>query len=113
MQVQVRTDHHVDGDEKLIAFVEEQVVAGLAPYADRIMSVQVHLSSESGARRGPADLACMIEVRATRRGPVVVRRHAVTKDGGVHAAVDAMREVLSRLFGRLEDRHRGADSIRR
>jgi len=112
MQIQVRTDYHVDGDEALIAFVEEQVTAGLAPYADRIMSVQVHLSAESGARKGPADLACMIEVRPTRRGPVVVRRHAVTKDGGIRAAVDGMREVLGRLFGRVDQRHAGAETIR-
>ena len=113
MQIQVRTDYHVDGDDELIAYVEEQVTAGLAPYAERITSVQVHLSAESGARKGPADLACMIEVRPTRRGPVVVRRHAATKDGGIHAAVDGMREVLARLFGRLDERHPGAETIRR
>jgi hypothetical protein len=112
MQIQVRTDYHVDGDEELIAFVEEKVREGLAPYADRIMSVQVHLSSESGARKGPADLACMIEVRPARRGPVVVRRHAATKDGGINAAVDGMRGVLGRLFGRSDVHHAGADSIR-
>ena len=112
MQIQVRTDYHVDGDEQLIEYVEEQVNDGLAQYADRIMSVQVHLSEESGARKGPADLVCMIEVRPSRRGPVVVRRHAATKDGGVTAAVDAMGTVLGRLFGRSDQRHPGAETIR-
>ena len=64
------------------------------------------------SRKGPADLVCMIEVRPSRRGPVVVRRHAATKDGGVTAAVDGMRTVLGRLFGRSDERHPGADTIR-
>jgi hypothetical protein len=54
----------------------------------------------------------MIEVRPARRGPVVVRRHAATKDGGINAAVDGMRGVLGRLFGRSDEHHAGADSIR-
>ena len=112
MRIEVRTDHHVAGDRALVEHVQEQVDAGLASYADRVMSVQVHLTAGSGARTGPADLVCMIQVRASRRGPVVVRRHASTENGGVDAAVDGMRQVLGRLFGRVDQRHPGARTIR-
>jgi hypothetical protein len=40
LQIQVRTDHHVDGDEALIAFVRERVGTVLAPYAARITGVE-------------------------------------------------------------------------
>ena len=112
MEIQVRTDYHVDGDESLIAFVEQRVAAGLEPYLLRTSSAQVHLSEESGARKGPADLVCMIEVRPHGHAPVVVRRHAATKDEVVRSAVDGMRVVLDRLFDRLDERRSGARSVR-
>jgi hypothetical protein len=113
MDIQVRTDYHVDGDEGLIAFVRDEVTAGLAPYDARITSVHVHLSEESGARKGPPDLVCMIEVRPTRHAPVVVKRHATTKDEVIRSAVDGMRVVLERMVGKLDGRHAGAPTIRR
>jgi hypothetical protein len=112
MDIQVRTDYHVKGDEGLTAFVQGEVGAGLEPYRTRIGSVQVHLSEESGARKGPHDLVCMIEVRPNGHEPVVVRRHAATKDEVIRAAVTATRGALERLFSRLDERHPGAASIR-
>jgi hypothetical protein len=112
MDIQVRTDYHVKGDEGLTAFVQDEVGAGLEPYRTRIGSVQVHLSEESGARKGPHDLVCMIEVRPNGHEPVVIRRHAATKDEVIRAAVAATRGTLERLFSRLDERHPGAASIR-
>jgi hypothetical protein len=113
MDIQVRTDYHVNGDEALTAFVKDTVGTALEPYGTRLGSVQVHLSEESGARKGPHDLVCMIEVRPTGHEPVVVRRHAATKDEVIRAAVAGTRTALERLFGRLDARHPGAASIRR
>jgi hypothetical protein len=114
MDIQVRTDYHVNGDATLTDFVKDEVAAGLEPFLARITSAQVHLTEESGARKGPHDLVCMIEVRPTGHAPVVVKRHAATKDDVVRSAVDGMRVVLERLFGRLDDdRHVGAETIRR
>jgi hypothetical protein len=113
MDIQVRTDVHVDGDEALTRFVTDTVTTGLATYRTRLGSVQVHLSEESGARKGPHDLVCMIEARPSGHGPVVVRRHAATKDEAIRAAVTRTREALDRLFGRLDARHAGASTIRR
>lgn len=113
MDIQVRTDYHVNGDEGLISYVEQEVSTGLEPFARRITSVQVHLGEESGARKGPPDLRCVLEARLTGHEPVVVRRHATTKDELVRGAVEGMRVALERLYGRLDERHPGADTIRR
>jgi hypothetical protein len=112
MDIQVRTDYHVNGEQALIEFVQDEVAAGLDPFSDRITSVQVHLSEESGAHKGPHDLRCMVEVRPTGHEPVAVRNRAATKDDAVRGAVDQMYGVLTRLFGRLDQRHPGAETIR-
>ena len=113
MDIQVRTDYHVQGEEALIAFVQDEVAAGLEPFLERITSVQVHLSEESGARKGPPDLRCMIEVRPVGRDPLAVTHHASTKDDAVHGATDSMRATLARLFDRLDEGRPGAATIRR
>lgn len=112
MDIQVRTDYHVKGEQALIEFVKDEVAAGLDPFGERITSVQVHLSEESGAHKGPHDLRCMVEVRPTGHEPVAVRNRAATKDEAVRGAVDQMHGVLTRLFGRLDQSHPGADTIR-
>ena len=113
MDVQVRTDYHVNGDEGLIAHVEAEVSKGLEPFARRITSVQVHLTEESGARKGPPDLRCVLEVRTTGRAPVVVTHRATTKDALLRGAISDMRTALERTFGRTDAPHIGGDTIRR
>jgi hypothetical protein len=113
MDIQVRTDYHVKGDAGLNAYIEDEVAAGLEPYLVRLTSVHVHLSEESGARKGPPDLRCMIQVRPAHHEPVVVTRHASTKEEVIRSAIDGMRIALDRLFGRLSGgRRTGADTIR-
>ena len=92
MDIQVRTDYHVNGDEGLIGHVEREVSEGLEPFARRITGAQVHLSEESGARKGPPNLRCVIEVRAAGRAPLAVTSHAATKD----AVTKADKPVKSR-----------------
>jgi hypothetical protein len=113
MDIQVRTDYHVDGDQGLIAYVEQQVSTGLGAFSEKITSVQVHLSEESGARKGPHQLRCVLEVRLGGHAPAVVTRRGTTKDVVVHGAVVDMHHVHERLYGRLDTRHGGAETIRR
>lgn len=117
MDIQVRTDYHVDGDQGLIAYVEQQISTGLEAFSEKITSVQVHLSEASGARKGPHELRCLIEARLGGHAPVAVRHLGSTKDAVIRGAVTDMRNVLERLYGRLDTRHGGAhggaETIRR
>jgi hypothetical protein len=113
MDIQVRTDYHVDGDQGLIAYVEQEVSTGLEAFSQKITSVQVHLSEESGARKGPHELRCVMEARLRGHAPVVVTRRGSTKDVVVHGGTTDLRHALERLYGRLDTRHGGAETIRR
>ncbi|MGY2876045.1 hypothetical protein ACVW00_003235 [Marmoricola sp. URHA0025 HA25] len=113
MEIQVRTDRHVKGDDELIAFVASTVVTGLGPCAARVMSAHVHLTAERISRVGPPELRCLLEVRPRGHAPLAVTHGASTKDDAVRGAAADMRGVLERMFERIDARHPGADTIRR
>jgi hypothetical protein len=113
MEIQVRTDHHVRGDEALIEFIASEVVTGLGPCAARVMSVHVHLTADSVTRVGSAALRCLLEVRPRGHAPLAVSHGASTKDEAVRGATADMRGVLERMFDRVDGRRRGAETIRR
>ncbi len=112
MEIQVRTDRNVTGAPELIAEVEREVIDGLHVFSDRITTVQVHLGDENGDKWGDADSRCMIEVRPNGHPPVAVTHHAATMDEAISGAARQMHARLESLFGRLDDRHPGAPTIR-
>ncbi len=112
MDIQVRTDHNVTGAPELIAEVEREVIDGLGVFGHRITTVQVHLGDENGDKWGDADSRCMIEVRPAGHAPVAVTHHAATMDAAISGAARQMHARLESLFGRLDDAHPGAPTIR-
>jgi hypothetical protein len=113
MEIQVHTDRHIRGQEELISFIGFEVVAGLGPCAERVTSAHVHLTAERLSRTGPAELRCLVEVRPRGHAPLAVTHRASTNDAAVRGAVDDMRQVLERMFHRIDERRPGADTIRR
>jgi len=111
MEIQLRTDRHLRGVEELASFVGFEVVTGLGPCAARVASAHVHLTAESGARTGPPELRCLLEVRPRGHAPLAVTHRAPTNDAAIRGAVDDMRGVLERMFRRIDGR-RHAETIR-
>lgn len=109
MQIQVHADHNVAGASELTSYVENQVRADLRAFVDRIISVDVHVRHESAAKRGGDEVRCLIEARPAGHEPVVTRHHATS---AVDEAAREMRSRLQGIFGRLDERHPGADTIR-
>src|SRR4051794_24753939 len=96
MQIQVHTDHNIDGSDKFAAWVSEVFEASLSTVSGRISRVEIHLTDENGAKKnGTADMRCAVEARIEGRGPVAVSAQADT----IQAAVTAAKDKLSRLIG--------------
>jgi hypothetical protein len=112
MEIQVRTDHHVRGDEELISYVGFEVVAGLGSCAERVTSAHVHLTAEHVGRRGQTVLRCVLEVRPRGHAPLAVSHRAQTKDAAIRGAVEDMRGILERMLHRIDVRQAGAETIR-
>jgi ribosome-associated translation inhibitor RaiA len=103
MKIQVNTDTHIDGHERLAAHVSTTIEHALKRFTDHITRVEVHLSDENGDKTGPQDQRCMLEVRLEGRQPVAVTEHANTQEQAVNGATQKMLRLLDSTLGRLND----------
>ena len=106
MQIQINTDHNVQGYESAAATVREKVKHALARYSSHITRVEVHLGHENGTKRGSDDKRCMMEARLEGHQPVAVTHYAATIVQAIDGAAEKLLHRLERTLGRLHS-HRG------
>jgi ribosome-associated translation inhibitor RaiA len=111
MQIQVNTDHNIEGREGLARHIEADVRAALGRFGDQITRVEVHLSDENGAKSGNDDKRCRMEARCAGRQPVAVSHDATTLQGAYDGAAKALQRLLESTLGKSH-RHKGGASIR-
>lgn len=104
MEIQVRTDRRLLHVEELDAFIGFEVVDGLGPCARRVLSAHVHLTVDHFAPRGQPELSCVLEVLPHDHVPLAVTHRAATNAEAVRGAVGDMRDVLERMFRRIDAR---------
>jgi len=103
MKIQLNTDVHIEGTEALAAQVNATVEQALERFGEQITRIEVHLSDESGGKRGQRDQRCMLEARLEGRQPVAVTEHAATLEQAVHGAALKLAHLLDSTLGRLHD----------
>ena len=105
MQIQVNTDRHVQNDERLTAHVRAKVEDELRRFAERITRVEVHLSDvNSGAKRGDADIRCLMEARLNGLNPTAVTDKAATVELAVAGAAEKLKRSIQSTLERLQQR---------
>ena len=104
MLVQVTTDNHIQGRERLVAEVTASVEDSLRRFAPQIMRLQVHLTDENGKKSGDNDKACKLEARLSGLPPVGVSASGGSVDQAVAAALDKLHSLLDHKLGRLADK---------
>ncbi len=105
MLIQVNTDNHIDGREKLAAEVQASVESALERFAERLTRVEVHLSDENSRAKTHGDpMRCRLEARPAGQQPVVVTADGATIDQAVSVATKKLEKLLESAFGRLDDR---------
>ncbi len=103
MQIQVNTDHNIEGREALAAQVSSTVESELSLVADHITRVEVHLSDENGDKVGHNSKRCLLEARLEGRQPVAVTYQAATVDEAVDGAAKKLARLIESTLGRLRD----------
>jgi len=106
MQIQINTDRHIEGDERLTAWASGVVEQALSHVRDRITRVEVHLSDENGDKSGQHDKRCMMEARLEGRQPIAVTHQAATMDQAVNGAAEKLTGAIESILGRQRDQHR-------
>ena len=110
MQVQINTDHNVEGHEALAGHISGVVKSALNSLSDHITRVEVHLTDESGHKDTQNDKRCMMEARLEGRQPIAVTHHATTLHEAVGGAADKLTRRVESTLGRLRDqRGRASD----
>jgi ribosomal subunit interface protein len=103
MQIQVRTDNHIAGSERLTEHVETVVADALSRFGTRVTRVEVHLSDENAHKTGGADKRCALEARLAGMQPIAVTASAATLNQAIDAASDKLQTALDRAISRKED----------
>lgn len=103
MQIQINTDHNIDGSDRLAVHVRGVVEEALERFSDRITRVEVHLADENGAKTGTNDKRCVMEARLEHRRPAAVTHHAGTVDEAINGAAEKLKRLVESTVGRLAD----------
>ena len=112
MQIQVSTDHNIDGNERFMRHVEAELRTALSGFNGQITRVEVHFSDENGAEARGVDKRCLLEVRTAHRRPVALGHTDETLEKALDGAAKKMQRLLESTLGRSHD-HKGGDSIRK
>jgi len=103
MQVQINTDHNVEGHEAMAAHIRGVVESALSSVSDHITRVEVHMTDESGHKSTQNDKRCMMEARLQGRQPIAVTQHAMNLHEAVDGAADKLTRLVESTVGRLRD----------
>jgi ribosomal subunit interface protein len=105
MQIQVHTDHNIEGGEKLATHVQGVVEDALSRFHQQISHVKVHLSDQNGGKTAQDDKRCVMEARVDGRQPATVAHDASSVDQAVDGAASKLQRLLEHTLGRLHDHH--------
>ena len=109
MLVQVFTDDHINGTDKLTGQVEAEVGGVVDRYGEQIMRVEVHLS-DLNAKKGGIDKRCLMEARIAGHQPIVVSHEASKLDEAITGAAEKLERSLDHTLGKL-GHHKGHTSM--
>ena len=101
MQVQVNTDHNIEGREALAAHVTGSVESALSHVSDHITRVEVHLSDQNAKKGGQDDKRCVMEARLEGRQPLAVTHDAPTVDQAVEGASGKLARLIESTLAQV------------
>jgi ribosomal subunit interface protein len=103
MQIQINTDHNIEGREALSAHVRSVVERALSRYREHVTRVEVHVADENGPKNGTTDMRCAMEARLERHPPIAVTHEAATLHQAVEGAAEKLARLIEHTLGRLRD----------
>lgn len=106
MQIQINTDHNIEGREALSAHISQVVEHALNHERGHITRVEVHVSDVNGPASGPNEMRCAMEARLERHQPLAVTFEAATLHQAVNGAADKLARLVEHTLGRERDEQR-------
>jgi hypothetical protein len=100
MQIQINTDHNIEGRETLAAWIRGTVETALDRDSDHITRIEVHLTDEDGHKSGQNDKCCLMEARLEGRQPIAVSDRSETLEQAVNGAAGKLARLVESTLGR-------------
>lgn len=110
MQIQINTDHNIEGNEGLSNHVQSEVEHGLDHLRSHITRIEVHLSEETGRKGSDNEKRCVMEARLEHHQPVVVTHHAANVHQAIEGAVSKLLRMLESTIERYRDQKTRSES---
>lgn len=104
MQIQVNSDHNIDGGEDLAAYVTSNLTDQFDRFKNAITRIEVYLSDENAAKSGGKDKKCLLEARIANHQPLAVTHHADSLHQAIDGASDKLLRAISNMAGRMTDK---------
>lgn len=103
MLIEINTDNHIEGKERMKVYFEEVLQEAFNRYDERITRLEVQLGDEnSGEKKGTDDKRCMLEARVSGIAPVAVVNHSDTIEKAVAGAIKKLKSALEHSLGKLQ-----------
>jgi ribosomal subunit interface protein len=103
MNIQVNTDHNIEGSAELNAYIEASLSTAFDRFKVAITRIEVHLSDENAGKTSVNDKRCLLEARVSNHQPVVVSHQADTIYQAIEAASGKLLRALDNMAGKLTD----------
>ncbi len=100
MQIQVNTDHNIEGRETLADWIRGTVETALGRDSEHITRVEVHLTDEDGHKSGQNDKCCVMEARLEGHQPIAVSDRSETLEQAVNGAAGKLARLVESTLGR-------------
>lgn len=103
MQIQINTDHNIEGREALSAHIRSVVEHAMAHTAAHITRIEVHASDENGPKSGPNAMRCSMEARLEHHQPIQVTCDAQSLHQAIEGAAEKLARLVENTLGKLHD----------
>jgi hypothetical protein len=100
MQIEVNTDHNIEGREKLAAHVKVVIDDALSRFSKRITRVEVHLTDVNAHKDGHNDTRCVMEARLDGRPPTAVTHQAPSLGEALDGAAGKLKRLIESTLSR-------------
>jgi ribosome-associated translation inhibitor RaiA len=100
MQIQIHTDHHIEGHEAFTAWAAGEIKDALVHHQDQITRVEAHMSDQNGHKGGLDDKRCVLEARLAGRQPMAATHHGDTLYLAVTGAAHKVNRMIEGALGR-------------
>lgn len=100
MNIEVRTDNHIEGTARMIDYIRAQLNSEFERYSEKLTHLEVHLSDLNADKGGADDKRCVIEAHAAGLKPLAVTNKAPNVDLALDGAVEKLHHLFEHTFAK-------------